>query len=148
MLGNVLSGGISNASVLTLGPADVKAVMVHFNIGAESEGEVRLKIERIDLVGWKQQVMGFIHKVAHEKETIYTDHGPAPVGGGRLVAPVEEGTDYDVVRKALTLKDPTLVFPLRLGRSASLYDSNAHVTLSKSGAADLAVWLDRLLEQT
>jgi len=158
MLGNVLSGGISNASVLTLGPADVKAVMVHFNIGSSVEDEVRLKIDHVDLVGWKQQVMGFIHKAAHEAEAIYTDHGPAPVGGGRLVAtpksralaaaPGKLGTDYDVVRKALTLKDPTLVFPLRLGRSASFYDSNAHVTLSKSGAEDLAVWLDRLLEQT
>ena len=37
MLGNVLAGGISNALVLTLNPADVKVVMVHFNIGASAE---------------------------------------------------------------------------------------------------------------
>ncbi len=148
MLGNVLAGGISNALVLTLNPADVKVVMVHFNIGASAEDEVRLQIAHVDIVGWKRQVMGFIHKATYEEEAIYTDDKSAPVGGGRLVAPSEEGYDYDVVRKALTMKDPTLVFPLRLGRSSSFYDSNAHVTLTKSGAAELAVWLDALLERT
>lgn len=149
MLKNVLAGGISSASVLTLEPKDIKAVVVHYNIGSSaSEDEIRITVESVEIVGWRRQVMGFIRTAAREQEVIYTEHGKSPVGGGRLVAGPEFGFDYDVVRKALNTKDPTLVFPLRLGRSASYYASHAHVTLSKSGAELLAVWLDTLLEQT
>lgn len=148
MLKNVLAGGISSASVLTLEPKDIKAVVVHYNLGASNEDEVRIAVESVEVVGWRRQVMGFIRTAAREKEVIYTEHGRSPVGGGRLIAGPEFGFDYDVIRRALNTKDPTLVFPLRLGRSSSLYASHAHVTLSKEGAALLAVWLDTLLEQS
>lgn len=152
MLKGVLAGGISSASVLTLEPKDIKAVVVHYNLGASDEKEQRLKIAQVELVGWRNKVLGYITKAEDEQERIYTDLAWSNTGGGRVVVlPNKSGDlipDYNVVRRALQNANPTLVFPLRLGRSSTFYDSHAHVTFTKSGAAMLAVWLDTLMEQT
>lgn len=142
MLHGVLSGGIGMAPVLTLDPEDIKAVIVHFT-GVDGEDDIRAKVAQVELTAWRGQVMGFFTNHPDSEENFYADEGRVLVAGGRLVTKV---THLQMLQSTLQMKNPTLVFPLRLGRSSSFYASNAHLTLTKKGAEAFAVWLDKCLE--